>query len=98
MTWRSALVSSALILVYSAVVIASTGDLEYVDSILDLTALYYPQVARLSSDPIPGLTEPTYSGTPAYASVTLAERSFALVLDRDGDSGRLYVDADGARL
>ncbi len=97
MMWRSALVSSALILVFSVVVIASTGNLEYVDSILDLTTSYYPQVARLSSDPIPGLTEPAYSGTPAYASVTLAEMSFALALDRDGDSGKLYVDADGSK-
>ncbi|MCK4411891.1 hypothetical protein KAV67_06345, partial [Candidatus Bipolaricaulota bacterium] len=97
MMWRSALVSSVLILVFSVVVIASMGNLEYVDSILDLTTSYYPQVARLSSDPIPGLTEPAYSGTPTYASVTLAETSFALALDRDGDSGKLYVDADGSK-
>jgi hypothetical protein len=32
MMWRSALVSSVLILVFSVVVIASTGNLEYVGS------------------------------------------------------------------
>jgi len=98
MMWRSALVTLALILLFSAVLIASTGDLKYVDSILDLTTSYYPQAVQLSSDPISGLTEPTYSGTPTYASMTLAGRSFALVLDRDGSNGKLYVDADESKV
>ncbi len=93
----SALLATVIVLMFSVVLIASTGNLEYVDSILDLTTGYYPQAVQLSSDAISGLTEPTYSGTPMYASLTLAGASYALVIDQDGSAGKLYVDVDGSK-
>ncbi|NIA03523.1 MAG: hypothetical protein GWP12_03175, partial [Nitrospirae bacterium] len=83
---------------FSVVLTASTGSLEYVDSILDLTTGYYPQAAQLSSDVISGLTEPTYSGTPMYASLSLGGASYAVVIDRDGSNGKLYADTDGSKM
>ena len=93
----STLLATVIVLMFSVVLIASTGSLEYVDSILDLTTGYYPQAVQLSSDAISGLTEPTYSGTPMYASLTLAGASYALVIDQDGSNGKLYADVDGSK-
>lgn len=96
MIHRSALITSVIVILFSAMLAASTGSLEYVDSILDLTTGYYPQALQLSSDAIPGLTEPDYSGTPMYATLTLGGAGFALVIDQDGGSGKLYADTDGS--
>jgi len=91
------ILTAIILLTFSVVLIASTGHLEYVDSILDLTTGYYPQAVQLSSDAIAGLTEPAYTGTPLYASLTLGGASYALVIDKDGSDGKLYVDADGSK-
>jgi len=93
---NSIILTLAVVVVCSVPLVASTGNLEYVDSILDLTTGYYPQAVQLSSDAIPGLTEPTYSGTPMYASLKLADSSYALVIDQDGSDGKLYADTDGS--
>ena len=93
----STVLAIVIVLMFSVVLIASTGHLEYVDSILDLTTGYYPQAVQLSSDAVSGLTEPTYDGTPMYASLTLGGASYALVIDKDENDGKLYVDADGSK-
>lgn len=80
----------------SATAFAATADLHYVDSILDLTTYYHPQGVQLSSQPIPTLTEPSYHGTPMYGLLPLGGKLFPVVLDSDGGSGTLYVDADGS--
>ena len=85
----------AIIVVCFVPLIASTGNLDYVDSILDLTTSYYPQAVQLSSDTISGLTEPTYFGAPMYATLTLADSSYALVIDWNDSDAKLYVDANG---
>ncbi|MEA3238518.1 MAG: TlpA disulfide reductase family protein [Candidatus Bipolaricaulota bacterium] len=92
---RLVFVLSLIVALSSVSLVATTGSLEYVDSILDLTTAYYPQAVQLSSDAISGLIEPTYSGTPMYASLTLAHSNYALVIDQDGSDGKLYVDANG---
>jgi thiol-disulfide isomerase/thioredoxin len=91
----STLLAITAVLMFSGALVASTGNLDYVDSILDLTTAYYPQAVQLSSDAIPGLTEPSYSGTPMYATLTLADSTYALVIDRNGSDAKLYVDANG---
>jgi len=91
----STLLAITAVLMFSGALIASTGNLDYVDSILDLTTAYYPQAVQLSSDAIPGLTEPSYSGTPMYASLSLAGESYTIVIDQDGSDAKLYVDANG---
>ncbi len=93
----STVLATAIVTMFSVVLIASTGDLVYVDSILDLTTGYYPQAAQLSSKPLTGLTEPSYSGTPMYATLTLAGTSYAIVIDQDGSKGKLYVDVNGSK-
>jgi len=93
----STVLAIIIVLMFSVVLIASTGNLEYVDSILDLTTGYYPQAVQLSSDAIAGLTEPAYTGTPLYASLTLADASYTIIIDKDGSDGKLYVDADGSK-
>ena len=93
----STVLAAAIVLTFSFVLIASTANLEYVDSILDLTTGYYPQAVQLSSDAIPGLTEPTYSGSPMYATLTLGGEDFALVIDQDGSNGKLYADIDSSK-
>ena len=92
---RFMLVALVIVILSSAILAASTGNLEYVDSILGLTTSYYPQAVQLSSDAISGLIEPTYSGAPMYATLTLADSSYALVIDRNGGDGKLYVDTNG---
>ena len=91
----SVFLSLAIVMVCSVPLIASTGNLDYVDSILDLTTNYYPQAVQLSSDTISGLTEPTYSGAPMYTTLTLADSSYALVIDWNDSDAKLYVDANG---
>ena len=93
----SAILTAIILLTFSVVLVASTGNLEYVDSILDLTTAYYPQAVQLSSDAITGLTEPAYSGTPMYASLTLGGASYTIVIDQDGSDGKLYVDVDASK-
>jgi thiol-disulfide isomerase/thioredoxin len=90
----STVLATAIVLIFSVVLIASTENLDYVDSILDLTTAYYPQAVQLSSDAISGLTEPSYSGTPMYASLSLAGESYTIVIDQDGSDAKLYVDAN----
>jgi len=90
----SVFLSLAIVMVCSVPLIASTGNLDYVDSILDLTPAYYPQAVQLSSDAISGLTGPSYSGKPTYSTLTLANSSYALVIDRNGSDAKLYVDAN----
>jgi len=97
MIHRSALITSVIVILFSAMLAASAGSLEYVDSILDLTTGYYPQAVQLSSVAVSGLTEPTYSGTPMYASLTLGGASYALVIDQNGSDGKLYADTDGSK-
>jgi len=92
---RLVLVLSLIVALSSVSLVAATGNLEYVDSILGLTTSYYPQAVQLSSDAISGLIEPTYSGAPMYATLTLADSSYALVIDRNGGDGKLYVDTNG---
>jgi len=92
---RFMLVALVIVTLSSVSLVAATGNLEYVDSILGLTTSYYPQAVQLSSDAISGLIEPTYSGAPMYATLTLADSSYALVIDRNGGDGKLYVDTNG---
>ena len=92
---RFMLVALVIVTLSSVRLVAATGNLEYVDSILGLTTSYYPQAVQLSSDAISGLIEPTYSGAPMYATLTLADSSYALVIDRNGGDGKLYVDTNG---
>jgi len=94
---RLVFVLSLIVALSSVSLVAATGSLEYVDSILDLTTGYYPQAAQLSSEAIVELTEPAYTGTPLYASLTLGGASHAVVIDKDGGNGKLYVDADGSK-
>lgn len=93
----AALIGLGIILVFSVGLVAATGNLAYVDSILDLTTAYYPQAVQLSTDAIEGLAEPSYTGTPMYGSIRLAGESYPLVLDQDGSNGKLYVDVDGSK-
>lgn len=94
----STLLAITAVLMFSGALIASTGSLDYVDSILDLTTAYYPQAVQLSSDAISGLTEPSYSGTPMYATLTLGGGSYTVVIDRNGSDAKLYVDIDGREI
>ena len=93
---RSTFISLGIIVLFSSLLVASSADLKYVDSILDLTPGYYPQGVQLSSDPADGLSEPDYAGDPMYGTIALAGADYAVVIDHNGADGKLYVDEDGS--
>jgi len=83
------LVGLCLLLVVPA--LAAQADLRVVDSILGLTTAYRPQAVLVTSRPIAGLDEPSYDGTPLYATIPLNGESFPVVLDRTSDGAVLYA-------
>ena len=71
--------------------ISATADLQYVNSIFDLTPLFVPQAIQLSAPPADVTLPMGTSGTPAYGVIALNGQGFPVLLYRNGDEVKLYV-------
>ncbi len=82
-----------IVILFSFLSLAAEADLEYVEGILDLTTVYYPQSVILS-DTVPEdifSSKPTYNGEPLYGTIQLAEDQYPVVVDTTETTATCYV-------
>ncbi len=91
---KTVLITTLIVAIVGVAGLSATADLQYVNSILDLTPLFMPQAIQLVSPPA-NVTLPTgASGTPGYGVIPLNGQGFPVLLMQSKDAVTLYVRHD----
>ena len=95
---RTVLITTLIVAVIGVVGLSATADLQYVNSILDLTSLFMPQAIQLASPPANVTLPADASGTPSYGVIPLNKQEFPALIVRGKNTVTLYVrrEADAA--
>ncbi len=91
---KTVLITVVIVAVIGAVGLAATADLQYVNSILDLTPLFMPQAIQLVSPPANVTLPAGASGNPGYGVIPLNGQGFPVFLVQSKDAVALYVQHD----
>ena len=91
---RASVLATICFILCAKLLFAFEADLIYIDRVEDLVGGCLLQGVKLERISAVELVEPTYHGEPLYGDLPLADLTFPVVVDRDGDGALLYADTD----